>query len=80
MLIATATLIALTLLQSPEQTVRRWIPHTGAWIACAMLTLRGVTGLVVDGASDPIWWPAFLVGGILFRAVAWLACLPKAAP
>ena len=42
-----------------------------AWIAAGLLTLRGVAGLIADGTSDPIWWPTFLVGGILFGGVAW---------
>jgi len=74
---ALAVLIALTLLQPPHQIVRRWVPYTAAWIACGMLTLRGVAGMVVDGASDPVWWPTFLVGGILLGMVAWLARTPK---
>ena len=74
-----AILIALTLQQPPEKVVRRWVPHSAAWIACAMLTSRGVAGLVVDGASDLVWWPTFLVGGILFGGVAWLARVPKVA-
>jgi hypothetical protein len=73
LLSVTAVLVSLTLLRPPDQVIRRWIPHTAAWIACGMLTLRGVAGLVVDGISDPVWWPTFLVGGILFGAVAWLA-------
>jgi hypothetical protein len=44
-----------------------------------MLTLRGVAGLVVDGASDPVWWPMFLIGGVLFGSVAWLARATKTA-
>jgi hypothetical protein len=48
-----------------------------AWIASAMLTLRGVAGLIVDGTSDPVWWPIFLVGGILFGGVAWIARSPN---
>jgi hypothetical protein len=44
-----------------------------------MLTLRGVAGLVVDGASDLVWWPTFLIGGILFGSVAWLARATKTA-
>ena len=75
-----AILIALTLQRPPETVARRWIPHSAAWIACGMLTLRGVAGLLVDGTSDPVWWPAFLLGGILLGAVAWLARTPKAAP
>lgn len=73
---AMAVLIALTLLQPPERVVRRWIPYTAAWIACGMLTLRGVAGMVVDGASDPFWWPTFLLGGLLLGRVAWLARIP----
>jgi hypothetical protein len=75
-----AVLIALKLLRPPHQLRRRWIPYSAAWIACGMLTLRGVAGMVVDGSSDPIWWPTFLVGGILFGAVAWLARVPDSAP
>jgi hypothetical protein len=74
-----AFLISVTLQRPPEKVARRWVPHAAAWIACGMLTLRGVAGLVVDGASDPVWWPTFLVGGILLGAVAWLARVPKVA-
>lgn len=72
-----AFIIALTLLRQPGPTARRWIPHTAAWIACGMLSLRGVAGMIVDGTSDPVWWPTFLLGGILFGAVAWFARRPK---
>ena len=70
---AVAVLITLTLLRPPRLVVRRWLPHTSAWIASGMLTLRGVAGLLIDGASDLIWWPTFLLGGILLGSVAWLA-------
>jgi len=73
-----AILISLTLQRPPEAVSRRWVPHSAAWIACGMLTLRGLAGLVVDGASDPIWWPTFLIGGMLLGAVAWLARVPNA--
>lgn len=76
-LCALAILIALTLLRPPHQVVRRWVPQTAAWIASGMLTLRGLAGLVVDGASDPVWWPTFLLGGILLGGVAWLARIPR---
>ena len=78
LLSVTAVLVVLALLRPPAQVPRRWIPHTAAWLACGMLTLRGVAGLVVDGRSDPVWWPTFLVGGILFGGVAWLARRPRA--
>jgi len=66
-------IIALRLLRPPEQVLRRWLPRTAAWIACGMLTLRGVAGIIVDGTEDPVWWPTFLIGGILLGGVAWLA-------
>ena len=44
-----------------------------AWIAAGLLTLRGVAGLIVDGSADPIWWPTFLAGGLLFGGVAKLS-------
>jgi peptidoglycan/xylan/chitin deacetylase (PgdA/CDA1 family) len=71
-----AALVALSL-RRPLQS-RRWIPFTAAWIASGLLTFRGVAGMVGDGASDPIWWPAFLLGGILFGAAAWLAASQSA--
>jgi len=71
-----AFLIVLALLKPPAQTVRRWVPHTAAWIACVALSFRGVAGMIVDGTSDPFWWPMFLLGGILFGLVAWFARRP----
>jgi hypothetical protein len=65
--------ITLRLLRPAVQARRRRILRTAAWIGCGMLMLRGVAGMIVDGASDPIWWPAFLVGGILLGGVAWMA-------
>jgi hypothetical protein len=65
--------ITLRLLRPPEQVRRRWIPRTAAWIACGMLTLRGVAGMIVDGTEDLVWWPAFLAGGLLLGGVAWTA-------
>jgi hypothetical protein len=77
---AVAVLITLTLLRPPRQVVGRWISHTAAWIASGMLTLRGVAGMVHDGAADPVWWPTFLLGGILLGSVAWLARADKSFP
>jgi hypothetical protein len=73
---AGAVIITLYLLRPPDQIPRRWVPRTAAWIASGALTLRGLAGLAVDGFSDPIWWPTFLVGGILLGGVAWLARTP----
>ena len=70
---AMTVLIVLTLQRPPEQVTRRWIPYSVAWFGSGPLTLRGVAGLVVDGSSDPIWWPTFLVGGVLLGSVAWNA-------
>jgi len=68
-----AIFVALALIGTWCRRIPRWLLRTMAWIASAMLTLRGVAGLIHDGWSDPLWWPTFLVGGILFGSVAWLA-------
>ena len=70
---ALTVLIVLTLQRPPAQVSRRWIPYWAAWFGSGLLTLRGVAGLVVNGRSDPIWWPIFLVGGVLLGMVAWNA-------
>jgi hypothetical protein len=46
-----------------------------AWLGGAVLALRGIAGLIVDGRGDPVWWPTFLLGGVLFLGVAYLASL-----
>lgn len=74
---AWTVLIGITLLRPPLQVKRRWISHTAAWIGGGLLLLRGIAGMIVDGRSDPIWWPTFTVGGILLVSVAGLACVPK---
>ena len=75
----TAVFVALALVRPWGQAITHRILRIMAWIASAMLTLRGVAGLVVDGTSDPVWWPTFLLGGILFGRVAWLARSPNPA-
>ena len=69
--------VALTLLWTAGRSKTRRIFRALAWIAGVTLGLRGVAGLVVDGASDPIWWPTFLAGGLLFGSVAWLSRAPR---
>ena len=68
--------LAVFVALAPVQQWGAWIPrrllHVMAWTASAMLGLRGLGGMIVDGASDPVWWPAFLVGGILFGGVAYM--------
>ena len=72
-----AALVVVALARPAGRTPRRWLPQTMAWIACGMLSLRGLAGLVVDGTSDLIWWPTFLLGGVLFGVVAWRARAPR---
>ena len=66
-----AFFIALAPIRTWGHVIPRWIVRTMAWIASAMLGLRGVAGLIFDGPRDLIWWPTFLIGGILFGTVAW---------
>lgn len=68
-----AIVVALALVQSWGRIIPRRMLRAAAWIACAMLSLRGLAGMIVDGPADPVWWPTFLTGGILFGSVAWLA-------
>jgi hypothetical protein len=60
-------------LRPPGRARLRRVFRALAWIAAGLLTLRGVAGLIVDGTADPIWWPTFLAGGLLFGSVAWLS-------
>jgi hypothetical protein len=60
-------------LRPPGRARLRRVFRALAWIAAGLLTLRGVAGLIVDGTADPIWWPTFLTGGVLFGSVAWLS-------
>lgn len=65
--------IAVTLQRPLAGVKRRWIPLTAAWIGAGLLLLRGVAGMIADGLEDPVWWPTFLMGGILLGAMAWSA-------
>ena len=77
-LLFASALVALALVQKGWRRLfifsssRRRILLAAAWIACAILTLRGLIGLVVDGLTDLAFfgWPMFLTGGILFGATA----------
>ena len=71
-----AVFLTVQLLRPTDEVPRRRVMRIVVWIASGALLLRGVAGLVVDGASDPIWWPTFLAGGILLGGVAWLARRP----
>jgi ABC-type glucose/galactose transport system permease subunit len=71
-----AILITLVLLKPPQLVKRRWIPRSLAWIACVLLLIRGVAGIIVDGTSDLIWAPAFTIGGVLVGTVAWMSGTP----
>jgi hypothetical protein len=64
-----AVVIALAPLHRWGNAIPPGILRVTTWAACTVLTLRGVAGLIADGASDPVWWPTFLVGGILFGAI-----------
>src|SRR5262245_44296046 len=65
-----AASVALAPVQRWGAAVPRRLVRAMAYTASAMLGLRGLAGMIVDGTADPIWWPTFLVGGILFGAVA----------
>lgn len=68
-----AIVVAVTLLRPPHLVRWRWIPRTLAWIACVLLLIRWVAGMIVDGTSDLVWAPAFTLGGILLGSVAWMS-------
>jgi hypothetical protein len=70
-------LVARELLRAPGRGARWRIARAAAWTASAALTLRGVAGMVVDGAADRVWWPTFLIGGIVFGSLAWLTRAPR---
>jgi len=71
--------IALALVRPWGQMVPQRLLRVGAWVAAGLLTLRGVAGVAVDGLRDvespirPVWTVSFVVGGLLFGALAWRA-------
>jgi hypothetical protein len=75
-----AVVVALAPIQRWGDRIPRRLTRTMAWVASAMLTLRGVAGLIVDGSSDLVWWPTFLAGGLLFGAIAWISAHRASTP
>jgi hypothetical protein len=68
-----AVIVTIRLNRSTDAAPRHRLMCIAVWTASGALLLRGVAGLVVDGLSDPIWWPTFLTGGLLYGSVASLA-------
>jgi hypothetical protein len=66
-----AVAVALAPVHRWGALIPRRLLRAMAYTASAMLGLRGLAGIIVDGLSDPVWWPTFLLGGILFGAVAY---------
>jgi hypothetical protein len=66
-------LVALALERLPRGDRRLRFLGALAWLGGGILALRGLAGLYVDGFSDPIWSPAFLLGGVLFCTAAWFS-------
>ena len=71
--------IAFAFVRPGGQMVPQRLLRVGAWAAAGLLTLRGVAGVAVDGLRDvespirPVWTVSFVVGGLLFGALAWRA-------
>jgi thiosulfate dehydrogenase (quinone) large subunit len=65
-----AVFLALAPIQPWGSAIPRGMLRRMASVAAFLLTLRGVAGLIADGASDFVWWPMFLIGGLLFCAIA----------
>jgi hypothetical protein len=69
-LCSVAIVIALAPVHQWGEAIPPGVLRVTTWAACSVLTLRAVAGLIADGLSDPVWWPTFLIGGLLFGAVA----------
>jgi hypothetical protein len=72
-----AVILTTKLRGAAREERRRPVIRAAVWVGSAILLVRGVAGLVVDGSSDPVWWPTFLVGGLLFGSVAAMAGAPR---
>jgi len=70
-LCAAGAFVALAIAGPLGRAVSRRVLLALAWLAAAVLTARGVAGLLVDGRSDLVWWPTFLLGGLLYGTMAW---------
>ena len=61
---------------SQHQRLLRRLSGTAGFV----LTLRGAAGMAVDRTSDLVWWPTFLLGGILFVCLTVASATPSTAP
>ncbi len=73
-----AAFVALAPIRPWGDAIPRRILRGMSWAAAGILTLRGVAGLIADGVSDLVWWPTFLLGGLLFGATAFMPARGKA--
>jgi thiosulfate dehydrogenase (quinone) large subunit len=67
-----AVFVALVPVQHWGDRFPRGTLRAMACAASLLLSVRGVAGLIADGVSDLVWWPTFLVGGLLFGATAFM--------
>src|SRR5262245_58611683 len=68
-----AFVVAISLSFATARGRARSVLRPMAWGAAGVLSSRGIAGMIVDGTSDPVWWPTFFAGGLLFTSVAWLS-------
>jgi thiosulfate dehydrogenase (quinone) large subunit len=73
---ALAFFVALAPFRRWGQAIPAGVLRRMSWAASFLLGLRGIAGMIADGASDPVWWPTFLTGGMLFGATAFLHARP----
>lgn len=72
-----AFFVALAPIRPWGDAIPRGVLRAMSSVASFLLTLRGVAGLIADGVSDLVWWPTFLVGGLLFGAIAFMPARGK---